>query len=87
MIGTAKNLKIHPRSCSQGYISVFRFVEGRSLQLLHRTEVDEVPGAMCEFDGRLAVGIGRSLRVYDLGKKKLLRKCENKVSEMRLNDD
>jgi len=87
VIGTAKNLKIHPRSCSQGYISVFRFVEGRSLQLLHRTEVDEVPGAMCEFDGRLAVGIGRSLRVYDLGKKKLLRKCENKVNEMRPNDD
>ena len=86
VIGTAKNLKIHPRSCSQGYISVFRFVDGRSLQLLHRTEVDEVPGAMCEFDGRLAVGIGRSLRVYDLGKKKLLRKCENKVHVMRMSD-
>ena len=81
VIGTAKNLKIHPRSCSQGFISVFRFVEGRSLQLLHRTEVDEVPGALCEFDGRLAAGIGRSLRVYDLGKKKLLRKCENKVGD------
>lgn len=83
VIGTAKNLKIHPRSCAKGYISVFRFVEGRSLQLLHRTEVEEVPGALCEFDGRLAVGVGRSLRVYDLGKKKLLRKCENKVSGMR----
>lgn len=79
VIGTAKNLKIHPRSCNQGFISVFRFVEGHSLQLLHRTEVDEVPGALCEFDGKLAAGIGRSLRVYDLGKKKLLRKCENKV--------
>lgn len=80
VIGTAKNLKIHPRSCNQGFISVFRFVEGRSLQLLHRTEVDEVPAALCEFDGKLAAGIGRSVRVYDLGKKKLLRKCENKVS-------
>ena len=79
VIGTAKNLKLHPRSCGQGYISVFRFVEGRSLQLLHRTEVEEVPSAMCEFDGHLAVGIGHALRVYDLGKKKLLRKCENKV--------
>ena len=38
-----------------------------------------MPGALCEFDGKLAAGIGRSLRVYDLGKKKLLRKCENKV--------
>ena len=79
VIGTAKNLRLHPRSCSEGFISVFRFVEGRSLQLVHRTEVDEVPAALCEFNGRLAAGIGHTLRVYDLGKKKLLRKCENKV--------
>ena len=79
VIGTAKNLTIHPRACSEGYISVFRFVEQRSLELVHRTEVDEVPTAMCEFGGKLAVGIGHTLRIYDLGKKKLLRKCENKV--------
>ena len=30
------------------------------------------------------IGVGRLLRVYDLGKKKLLRKCENKVSDTRL---
>ena len=29
--------------------------------------------------GRLLAGVGRLLRIYDLGKKKLLRKCENKV--------
>ena len=42
VIGTAKNLRLHPPSCSEGFISVFRFVEGRSLELVHRTEVDEV---------------------------------------------
>ena len=42
VIGTAKNLRLHPRSCSEGFISVFRFVEGRSLELVQRTEVDEV---------------------------------------------
>ena len=36
---------------------------------------------MISFQGRLLVGVGRFLRVYDMGKKKLLRKCENKVSE------
>jgi hypothetical protein len=30
--------------------------------------------------GRVVVGVGRFLRIYDLGKKKLLRKCENKVN-------
>lgn len=24
-------------------------------------------------------GVGKALRIYDIGKKKLLRKCENKV--------
>ncbi|CAB1323273.1 unnamed protein product [Coregonus sp. 'balchen'] len=28
--------------------------------------------------GRVLVGVGKLLRIYDLGKKKLLRKCENK---------
>lgn len=87
VIGTAKNLRLHPRTCSEGYISVFRFAEGRSLQLVHRTEVDEVPAALCEFNGRLAAGIGHTLRVYDLGKKKLLRKCENKVRATCMSDD
>jgi splicing factor 3B subunit 3 len=31
------------------------------------------------FQGRLVVGVGKSLRIYDIGKKKLLRKVENKV--------
>ena len=44
-----------------------------------QTDVEDIPGAMIAFQGRLLVGIGKALRIYDLGKKKLLRKCENKV--------
>lgn len=33
---------------------------------------------MAPFQGRLLVSVGRVLRIYDFGKKKLLRKCENK---------
>ena len=29
--------------------------------------------------GKLIAGVGRFLRLYELGKRKLLRKCENKV--------
>jgi CPSF A subunit region. len=50
------------------------------MEFVHKTSVDEVPYAMCPFQGALLVGVGRYLRLYDLGKKKLLRKCENKVS-------
>jgi hypothetical protein len=34
---------------------------------------------MCAFQGKLLVGMGPVLRIYAMGKKKLLRKCENKV--------
>jgi hypothetical protein len=52
------------------------------LDLVHKTSVDEVPTAIASFQGRILVGIGRMLRLYDMGRKKLLRKCENKVSDM-----
>ena len=38
-----------------------------------------VPLALCQFQGILLAGIGSVLRLYDLGKKRLLRKCENKL--------
>lgn len=53
--------------------------ECSSLDLVHRTEVEDVPTAICPYNGRVLIGVGRLLRIYDLGKKKLLRKCENKV--------
>jgi len=43
--------------------------------------VDDVPLALQPFRGRLLAGVGKALRIYDIGKKKLLRKCENKVCE------
>lgn len=42
--------------------------------------MEEVPAAIAPFQGRVLIGVGKLLRVYDLGKKKLLRKCENKVN-------
>lgn len=46
--------------------------------LLHKTETDDVPLALLAFQGRLVAGVGKALRIYDIGKKKLLRKVENK---------
>lgn len=44
-----------------------------------QTEIEDIPTSLMAFQGRVVAGIGRTLRLYDLGKKKLLRKCENKV--------
>lgn len=79
-VGTAKELQFWPkRQCASGYIHIYKSVDdGKKLELLHKTPIDGVPTALCQFQGRLLVGIGQILRIYDLGKKKLLRKCENK---------
>jgi splicing factor 3B subunit 3 len=37
-----------------------------------------VPLAFAEFQDRLLVGVGNYVRLYELGKKKLLKKCETK---------
>ena len=44
--------------------------------MTHKTPVDGCPGAVCAFKGRLLAGVGSALRVYEFGKKKLLRKAE-----------
>lgn len=82
IIGTAKDYHLNPRSNSGGFVHVYRVVPneegGFKLQLVHKTQVEEIPFALCPFQGRLLVGLSTMLRIYDLGKKKLLRKCENK---------
>ncbi|KAI8126256.1 Splicing factor 3B subunit 3 [Lucilia cuprina] len=78
-VGIAKELLLNPRITNGGFIDIYKIDPTCSqLDFLHRTELEEVPGALCGFQGRLLAGCGRILRIYDLGKKKLLRKCENK---------
>ncbi|XP_072013068.1 splicing factor 3B subunit 3-like [Amphiura filiformis] len=79
LVGTAKDLTLSPRTCSGGFIHTYQLTnEGTKLEFLHKTPIDDVPAAICPFQGRILIGVGRLLRIYDMGKKKLLRKCENK---------
>ncbi|XP_065676216.1 splicing factor 3B subunit 3 isoform X2 [Hydra vulgaris] len=82
IVGCATKMVLNPhssQSCSIHTYQLYQNDRGRmQLELLHKTPVDDIPGALCSFQGRLLVGVGRILRIYDLGKKKLLRKCENK---------
>ncbi|KAJ3092115.1 Splicing factor 3B subunit 3, partial [Quaeritorhiza haematococci] len=80
VVGTAKDVVLSPRTCSAGFLRTYRFLEdGNRMELMHVTTLDaNIPYALCPFQGRLLVGMGKILRIYDLGKKKMLRKCENK---------
>ncbi|KAI8990232.1 CPSF A subunit region-domain-containing protein [Pilobolus umbonatus] len=82
IVGTGQNVKLSPRSATAGYLHVYRIVQGENgklrLDFIHKTPLDDVPHALLAFQGRLLAGVGKSLRIYDIGKKKMLRKCETK---------
>ncbi|EJD52535.1 hypothetical protein AURDEDRAFT_111199 [Auricularia subglabra TFB-10046 SS5] len=80
VVGTAKDAFLAPRSCTSGYLRTYRVLDdGRGLELLHKTECDDIPLSLLAFQGKLVAGIGKCLRIYDMGKKKLLRKAESKL--------
>ncbi|KAL2053131.1 hypothetical protein ABVK25_006455 [Lepraria finkii] len=80
VVGTGKDIVVGPRSFSAGFIYVYRFLEdGKELEFIHKTKIEEPPQALLGFQGRLLAGIGNELRIYDLGLKQLLRKCQAQV--------
>jgi len=79
LVGVARDYQLSPRSVAGGSVHVYRVVHGgQGLELIHRTPMDEIPYAIAPFQNKVLIGVGRLLRLYDLGRKKLLRKCENK---------
>jgi splicing factor 3B subunit 3 len=77
IVGTAKDMEFYPKKkCSKGFLRTYSITNQGALTFLHKTEVEDVPLAVKSFYGRVIVGMGTHLRLYELGKKKLLRKCE-----------
>ena len=86
-MGVAKDYKLNPRSVGGGFVYAYRMVPSPlgqpNLELVHKTVLDEIPYAISAFQGKVLIGVGKLLRLYDLGKKKMLRKSENKVSNWK----
>lgn len=80
VVGTGKDVVVSPRSFTSGFIHVYRFHEdGKEIEFIHKTKVEEPPQALMAFQGRLLAGVGRDLRIYDLGMRQLLRKAQAEV--------
>eukprot|EP00593_Proboscia_inermis_P010190 CAMPEP_0171301866 /NCGR_PEP_ID=MMETSP0816-20121228/11112_1 /TAXON_ID=420281 /ORGANISM="Proboscia inermis, Strain CCAP1064/1" /LENGTH=645 /DNA_ID=CAMNT_0011779793 /DNA_START=179 /DNA_END=2116 /DNA_ORIENTATION=+ len=78
-VGTATGLIPRGAKKSQpvAHIILYRVIlNGDRLQMLHRTKVEAPVLALAHFQGRLLAGVGGTLRLYEMGKKQLLRKCE-----------
>lgn len=81
VVGTGKDMILAPRRFTAGFIHVYRFQDGgKQLEFIHKTKIEEPPMAMIAFQGRLLVGIGKTLRIYDLGLRQLLRKAQGDVA-------
>lgn len=85
VVGTGKNMVLNPRSFTEGYLYVYRLAEGgRELEFIHKTKIEEPPHALLAFQGRLLCGIGRTLRMYDLGMRQMLRKAQAEVAPQHI---
>ena len=88
VVASCQDAELYPlRTCKRSTLKTYLYDESFMPQLVHVTPVAEefgsgVPLAMCQFEGRLLVSIssGKSgtalLRLYELGKKRLLKKSE-----------
>lgn len=85
IVGTGKDMVVNPRSFSEGYLYVYRLQEeGRELEFIHKTKVEEPPQALLAFQGKLLAGIGKTLRLYDLGLRQMLRKAQAEVAPQHI---
>ena len=81
VIATCKGLCLRSRTSQSSFLKTYLYDTSYNLQLVHTTEIEDsrvIPSRVAEIRGRLLVsftGIA-SLRVYELGKRKLLLKCE-----------
>ena len=76
-VGTVTGMTMHPLSYKESHVVLYRVVNGERLQLLHRTKVEDGPVlSLVHFQGRLLIGVGKIVRLYEMGKRQLLKKCE-----------
>ncbi|RKF60135.1 Pre-mRNA-splicing factor rse1 [Erysiphe neolycopersici] len=81
IVGTGKDMTVVPRSSTGGLLHVYRFHEnGKDIEFIHKTKIEEPPLALLGFQGRLLAGVGKDLRIYDLGMRQLLRKAQAEVA-------
>nr|POE86616.1 pre-mrna-splicing factor rse1 [Quercus suber] len=78
-VGTGMNMRPGKASeaAASGFVHVFRLTnEGSTMEWLHK--------ALLSYKGRLAIGLGNELFIYDIGMKALLRKSRATVTQNQI---
>ena len=85
IIGVTTDRKFLKNSVGKSYLFTFKIQKNtrksnkKRLEYLHKTEIDCSPTVMIPFNGRLLVGMGKYLRLYDIGHRQLLRKSSTNI--------
>ncbi|KAJ2760350.1 pre-mRNA-splicing factor rse1 [Coemansia sp. BCRC 34490] len=80
-VGCARAMTLRPRACAAACVRLFCWRDGATrLELVHETAVADVPLALAPFAGMLLVALGRAVRLFDLGARRLLLKAQALVA-------
>lgn len=77
LLGTVQQLKYYPNFyLSAPKIRAYEW-DNKTFEatLLHETDLEDIPMVLYAWKDRILAGIGKCLRYYDIGKKRLLRKA------------
>lgn len=80
LVGTGQDMDVSVKETGYqgrggGFLHVYRLMDaGTRLEFLHKTRFPEPIHAIAGFQGRVAVGVGAELLIYDIGTKAMLRK-------------
>lgn len=88
LLGVARGFQMAPRQSTSNALHLFRWTQTANFtgwSLVHSTPIEDIPTCAVSFDGRLLVAVGSALRLYDLGQRKLLRKCECRLPSFVTN--
>lgn len=70
MVSVCENHNILANTFTNSYIITYGFEnQGKWIVPLHKTKLEHLCYAFCDFKGRALLGVGGYLRFYDLGKK------------------
>lgn len=79
-VGTGKGISFNPPKVPAAFINTYLISpDGKSLEFVHRTPCEQPPGALLGFQGKLLAGVGPSLRLYEMGIQRLLKKYDADV--------
>lgn len=79
VVSTATAQQFMPNRSKETYLRTYRVESDGSLSFVHKTQTQHLALALCEFQGKLLVGMGNLLCLYDLGTKQLLKKCTGEL--------